>query len=51
MLRTDKHQVFAEPNDSQHLVFITDPSCTADIELMVALGVPGPKNLYVWIVD
>jgi L-lactate dehydrogenase complex protein LldG len=51
MLRPDMHQVFAEAKDSHYLVFITGPSRTADIELTVTLGVHGPKNLYVWIMD
>jgi len=51
MLRADMHQVFAEAKDGNYLVFITGPSRTADIELTVTLGVHGPKNLYVWIID
>ena len=51
MLRADMHQVFAEAKDSHYLVFITGPSRTADIELTVTLGVHGPKNLYVWMVN
>jgi len=51
MLRADMHQVFAEGKDSNYLVFITGPSRTADIELTVTLGVHGPKNLYVWMID
>jgi L-lactate dehydrogenase complex protein LldG len=51
MLRADMHQVFAEAKDSRYLVFITGPSRTADIELTVTLGVHGPKNLYVWMID
>ena len=51
MLRADMHQVFAEAKDSHYLVFITGPSRTADIELTVTLGVHGPKNLYVWMID
>lgn len=51
MLRADMHQVFAEAKGSNYLVFITGPSRTADIELTVTLGVHGPKNLYVWMVD
>jgi L-lactate dehydrogenase complex protein LldG len=51
MLRPDMHQVFAEAGASHYLLFITGPSRTADIELTVTLGVHGPKNLYVWMID
>jgi L-lactate dehydrogenase complex protein LldG len=51
MLRADMHQVFAEAKDNNYLVFITGPSRTADIELTTTLGVHGPKNLLVWIVE
>jgi L-lactate dehydrogenase complex protein LldG len=51
MLRADMHQVFAEAKSQNYLVFITGPSRTADIELTTTLGVHGPKNLYVWVID
>jgi L-lactate dehydrogenase complex protein LldG len=51
MLRADMHQVFAEAKHDHYSVFITGPSRTADIELTVTLGVHGPRNLYVWMVE
>jgi len=51
MMRPDMHQVFAEAKNSNYLVFISGPSRTADIELTTTLGVHGPKELFVWIIN
>jgi L-lactate dehydrogenase complex protein LldG len=51
VLRPDMHQLFAEAKLEPYLIFITGPSRTADIELTVTLGVHGPRELHVWVVE
>lgn len=50
-LRPDMHQVFNETKNDPYLVFITGASRTGDIEMIATLGVHGPKNLYVWLIQ
>jgi L-lactate dehydrogenase complex protein LldG len=51
VLRADLHQLFAETSRQHYLIFITGPSRTADIELTVTLGVHGPQQLLVWLIN
>ncbi len=50
-LRVDLRELFAEFSHQEHIVLISGPSRTADIEKVLALGVHGPKSLYVWCLE
>jgi L-lactate dehydrogenase complex protein LldG len=51
ILRADLAPAFAELNGEGYWVFVTGPSRTADIELVVTIGVHGPKALHVWALN
>jgi len=50
-LRADLATVLEELKEDRHFVFVTGPSRTADIELVVTVGVHGPQVLAAWVVE